>query len=219
MQREGACGEQRLRCPSSLGFLTDFSAPVVSLLCACVYRDEAKAMPKELFVKCANAGWLAGVVGPPWQAEFAGDKLAGGVKPQEFDAFHEQIIIEEVCRAGSGGVVWGLFAGLSIGLPPVLHFGNKAQQVMVCGPCLRGEKVICLAITEPSAGSDVANLKTTAVKTADGKHYVRKTASTNCVSSPPLSSFWLPHPLAEHTLGASEASFCCAHVGAGGGEP
>jgi hypothetical protein len=32
--------------------------------------------------------------------------------------------------------------------------------------------VICLAITEPSAGSDVANLKTTAKKTADGKHYI-----------------------------------------------
>jgi alkylation response protein AidB-like acyl-CoA dehydrogenase len=32
--------------------------------------------------------------------------------------------------------------------------------------------VICLAITEPSAGSDVANLKTTAVKTPDGKHYI-----------------------------------------------
>lgn len=62
--------------------------------------------------------------------------------------------------------------GLSIGLPPVIHFGNKEQQQRVCGPCLMGEKVICLAITEPSAGSDVANLKTTAVKTPDGKHYI-----------------------------------------------
>jgi alkylation response protein AidB-like acyl-CoA dehydrogenase len=35
-----------------------------------------------------------------------------------------------------------------------------------------GEKVICLAITEPTAGSDVANLKCTAKKTADGKHYI-----------------------------------------------
>jgi alkylation response protein AidB-like acyl-CoA dehydrogenase len=36
----------------------------------------------------------------------------------------------------------------------------------------RGEKRICLAITEPSGGSDVANLTTTAVKTEDGKHYI-----------------------------------------------
>jgi len=54
----------------------------------------------------------------------------------------------------------------------VLHFGNKALQEKVCRPCLMGEKVICLAITEPSAGSDVANLKTTAKLTPDGKHYI-----------------------------------------------
>jgi alkylation response protein AidB-like acyl-CoA dehydrogenase len=37
---------------------------------------------------------------------------------------------------------------------------------------LAGKKFICLAITEPSAGSDVANLKTTAKLTPDGKHYI-----------------------------------------------
>jgi len=46
-------------------------------------------MPKTLFAKCADAGWLAGVVGAPWREEFAGSKLAGGIKPSEFDAFHE----------------------------------------------------------------------------------------------------------------------------------
>ena len=38
--------------------------------------------------------------------------------------------------------------------------------------CLKGEKRICLAITEPAAGSDVGGLTTTAVKTPDGKHYI-----------------------------------------------
>ncbi len=37
---------------------------------------------------------------------------------------------------------------------------------------MRGEKTICLAITEPYAGSDVAGLRTEAKKTADGKHYI-----------------------------------------------
>jgi alkylation response protein AidB-like acyl-CoA dehydrogenase len=40
------------------------------------------------------------------------------------------------------------------------------------GPCLRGEKLICLAITEPWAGSDVANIQTTAVKSPCGKFYI-----------------------------------------------
>lgn len=82
------------------------------------------------------------------------------------------ILIEEVARAGSGGVLWGLFAGLSIGLPPVMKFGSKYLKDKVAGACMRGEKTICLAITEPSAGSDVANLQTEAKKTPDGKFYI-----------------------------------------------
>ena len=42
----------------------------------------------------------------------------------------------------------------------------------VATPCLRGEKIICLAVTEPSGGSDVANLRTTAKNTDDGKYYI-----------------------------------------------
>ena len=134
--------------------------------------DEAKEIPREVWKKCADAGWLAGVVGPPWPTEFVGERILGGVKPSEFDFFHEFAIHDEVSRCGSGGLVWGLFIGLCIGLPPVLHFGSAALQQRVCAPCLRGEKIICLAITEPYAGSDVANLQCEAKKTADGRHYI-----------------------------------------------
>ncbi len=54
----------------------------------------------------------------------------------------------------------------------MIHFGSKELADRIAPPCLRGEKVICLAITEPDAGSDVANLKTVATKTADGQHYI-----------------------------------------------
>ncbi len=69
-------------------------------------------------------------------------------------------------------VLWGVFGGISIGLPPVIQFGSKELADRVAPKCLHGEAVICLAITEPDAGSDVANLKTTAVKTEDGQHYI-----------------------------------------------
>jgi alkylation response protein AidB-like acyl-CoA dehydrogenase len=104
--------------------------------------------------------------------EYAGTNLAGGIKPEEFDAFTELILLDELSRCGSGGVIWGLQAGLAIGLPPVLLFGSKYLKDKVAGPCLRGEKTICLAITEPYAGSDVANLRCEAKKSADGKHYI-----------------------------------------------
>lgn len=134
--------------------------------------DEAKQLPKEIFTKCAKLGWLGGCCGAPWPTKYAGHKLVANIKPEEYDAFHELIGMEEMCRAGSGGLLWGLFGGLSIGLPPILHFGSDYLKDMVCAPCLNGEKFICLAITEPSAGSDVANLKTTAKKSECGKYYI-----------------------------------------------
>ena len=63
-------------------------------------------------------------------------------------------------------------AGSVIGLPPVLNFGSPAIKKKVIPDVLSGEKLICLAITEAFAGSDVSGLKTTAKKTADGKHWI-----------------------------------------------
>lgn len=62
--------------------------------------------------------------------------------------------------------------GLGIGLPPILKFGNKFLKDKVAKDCLAGKKFICLAITEPYAGSDVANLKCEAKKTPCGKYYI-----------------------------------------------
>merc|ERR1719247_2975360 len=60
--------------------------------------------------------------------------------------------------------------GLGIGLPPILRFGSDTVKNKCARDCLSGDKVICLAITEPTAGSDVANLKCTAEK--QGDHYL-----------------------------------------------
>lgn len=64
------------------------------------------------------------------------------------------------------------YVACQIGLPPVIHFGSEVMKSKIIPECLKGEKRICLAITEPAAGSDVGGLTTTAVKTPDGKHYI-----------------------------------------------
>ena len=92
-------------------------------------------MPREIFKKAAGTGLLACTVGSPWPTEYAGPGPAG------FDYFHELIAIDELSRCGSGGVVWALFGGLSIGLPPVLNFGAKHLRDRVVPACLSGEKV------------------------------------------------------------------------------
>lgn len=63
-------------------------------------------------------------------------------------------------------------AGSIIGLPPVLNFGSDKTKAKVVPDVLSGRKLICLAISEAFAGSDVAGLRTTAKKTEDGKHWI-----------------------------------------------
>ncbi|GAA5836683.1 hypothetical protein JCM3766R1_006990 [Sporobolomyces carnicolor] len=96
----------------------------------------------------------------------------GGVKAEEWDGFHDAIMIDEIHRCGSLGVGQGLTGGLMIGLPPIYHFGSQEMQDRVLPEVLSGQKRICLAITEPEAGSDVKNLSTSAVLSDDGKHFI-----------------------------------------------
>jgi alkylation response protein AidB-like acyl-CoA dehydrogenase len=95
-----------------------------------------------------------------------------GVKPSEFDHFHEQIAHEEMGRLNSPSYCDGLGAGFCIGTPPVLHFAPPHIRDVALPEILRGDKRACLAISEPAAGSDVAGMITTATKSADGKHYI-----------------------------------------------
>ena len=110
--------------------------------------------------------------GPIFSDDMLTYPLPCGLTAKSFDVFHEVVLLDELARCGSGGVLWALLEGTSIGLPPVIAFGSEEIKQRIVKPCLAGEKNICLAVTEPSAGSDVASITTTAVKTQDGKHYI-----------------------------------------------
>lgn len=138
----------------------------------CFEWDEKKNIPKDLFLKAAAAGILPAIVGHPWPTQYTQRPPPCGIKPEEWDMFHLLVVLDELARCGSGGVLWGMSGGLGIGLPPVLHFGSDELKSRIAPGCLSGEKRICLAITEPYAGSDVANLRCEAKKTPDGKHYI-----------------------------------------------
>lgn len=123
----------------------------------------------EINKKIGRAGLYAARIAPgPHLKDFT----IFGVKGEDFDYFHELITHEEWARVGTPAYSDGLGAGLVIGLPPVALFGNTDYCQQVVKDCLLGDKRICLAISEPFTGSDVANIKTTARKTADGKHYI-----------------------------------------------
>jgi acyl-CoA dehydrogenase len=79
------------------------------------------------------------------------------------------VTAEELARVGAGGINASLMVH-SIGLPPILALGSEDMKARVAPQVLSGNKIICLCVTEPSGGSDVANLQTKAVR--DGDYYI-----------------------------------------------
>lgn len=131
----------------------------------------------EIYGAMGQAGLLASRIGKdimPYVEKIPGIELEKtlGVKASEFDHFHEQIAHEEMGRLECPSFNDGLGAGFCIGLPPVLHFAPPAIRDVVVPEVLLGKKRICLAISEPAAGSDVGGTLTTAVKSPCGKYYI-----------------------------------------------
>ena len=118
--------------------------------------EEAGTFPRELYKKSAEVGICR--LGYPEEV--------GGIPS---DLFGELVVWEEMNRSGSGGLNASL-GSHAIALPPIVSLGTPAQQEKYVRPVLNGERIAALAITEPSGGSDVARLQTTA--TRDGDHYV-----------------------------------------------
>jgi acyl-CoA dehydrogenase len=119
--------------------------------------EDAGALPRELHRKAAAAHLLG--VGFPEEV--------GGSGGSAIDSL---VVTEELIRSGgSSGLVAGLFTH-GIGLPHLVEAGNTELIDRVARPVLAGEKIVSLAITEPEAGSDVAGLRTRAVR--DGDEYV-----------------------------------------------
>lgn len=126
----------------------------------------------EIFKKMADYGLLAMRIGPGEHLKHAPNGLPLGIKNENFDYFYEMIVHEELGRTTCPGFVDSCGSGMVIGLPPLVHLGTDWMKNVVVPEILHGKKRICLAITEPTAGSDVANVSTTAQLTPDGKFYL-----------------------------------------------
>ncbi|KAJ7931449.1 acyl-CoA dehydrogenase/oxidase [Mycena leptocephala] len=94
-----------------------------------------------------------------------GKHLQGRVLMDGFDPFHELILNQELARLHARGYSDGL---VSLGLPPVINFGQPALRDRIVEGALSGKKPICLAVTEAFAGSDVQGVRCRATRTEDG---------------------------------------------------
>ncbi|KAL2850625.1 acyl-CoA dehydrogenase/oxidase [Aspergillus pseudoustus] len=132
--------------------------------------EAAGKIPDSVYQKCARDGLLLPLAfGSSIPKEFAACAIIGGIKAEQWDGFHDSALWDELVR---GGAIASIFIGLTVGTPPLIRYGSSHLRGQVLPGILSGEKKICLAITEPSGGSDVRNLTTTAEKTADGKYYI-----------------------------------------------
>jgi len=124
--------------------------------------DEAETFPRELYAKAAEVGLL----GLGFPEEY------GGIPA---DRFHGIIAGQELARCGAGGICASLMSH-TIGTPPIAKLGSPELKARVLPEVLAGRKIAALAITEPSGGSDVANLRTAARR--EGDFYVVKGEKT-----------------------------------------
>lgn len=119
--------------------------------------EDAGELPRALHVKAAAAGLLG--AGFP--------EKAGGSGGDLIDAL---IVAEEIIQSGgSGGVVASLFTH-GIALPHIIASGDGALIERFARPTLAGRAIGALGVTEPGTGSDVAGIRTTAVRDGGG-HY------------------------------------------------
>jgi alkylation response protein AidB-like acyl-CoA dehydrogenase len=92
--------------------------------------------------------------------------------PEEYggqggDYFASIVLAEEMPKANCGGLAMAVAVQTDMATPPVHLFGTEDQKQKYLVPAIKGEKIACLGITEPDAGSDVAGIKTTAVRDGD----------------------------------------------------
>ncbi|MEA2406215.1 MAG: citronellyl-CoA dehydrogenase, partial [Thermoleophilaceae bacterium] len=115
---------------------------------------EETTFPDSVFTRMGELGFL----GLSYPEEYGGQ---GG------DYYCNLVLAEEIVHANSGGLAMGVAVHTDMATPPVWKFGTEEQRQRYLVPAIRGESISCLGITEPDAGSDVAGIKTRAVRDGD----------------------------------------------------
>ena len=131
--------------------------------------EEEGRVPKNVFKKLGDMGLFGLGI----------EEKYGGMST---DVFYTVILIEELNKCRSGGTAASLLAHSTLALEHLKQQGSEHLKQHYLIPGIKGDKTGCLAITEPHAGSDVASLKTKAIKKED--HYLvsgSKTFITNGV--------------------------------------
>ena len=131
--------------------------------------EEERMIPRDFWLKMGEQGFLC----PDLDEKYGGSEADWGFSV---------VINEELERVGSGLIGVGLHNDIVV--PYITAYGTEEQKQRWLPKCVTGQSITAIAMTEPGTGSDLANIKTTAV--LNGDHYVlngQKTFITNGIQS------------------------------------
>jgi citronellyl-CoA dehydrogenase len=148
--------------------------------------DQMGRIDKSLYRTMGELGMLGIRYDPKW----------GGAG---LDWSYTTVMFEEVGRCDNAGVAMGISVQTDMATPSLHQFGSDDLRRRFLVPAIRGEYVAAIAVTEPDAGSDVAGIKTRAVR--DGDHWVingSKVYITNAATADFLCLLAVTDPSAGH---------------------
>ena len=138
-----------------------------------LFRDMVRTFIKNEIVPNVEEWSKAGMVSRDIWRKAGKNGLLGTAAPEEYggaeidDFRYNTVIIEEICRSG---VAMGFTISNDLVIPYLLRYANDEQKARWLPKLCSGVHISALAMTEPIAGSDLANTRTTAI--LDGNHYV-----------------------------------------------
>jgi len=145
--------EQRLIAKAATEFIVGEIEPV---------NDDIETLKEgllpSLLRKAGELGFLSGDIAEEYDGQ-ALDKVS-------------VILMMEKLSQGGGSFMTAYAVHTGIGSLPIVFFGNKDQKKRYLPKIATGEMIAAYALTEPEAGSDALNAKTTAVLSPDGKYYI-----------------------------------------------
>jgi acyl-CoA dehydrogenase len=121
--------------------------------------EEAGFTPREVLHRMGDAG-LLGLMDP---AEHGG---------ADADALTNLVFAEALSQSTFGGFIITVLVHTDMASPHLRHAGTAAQRERYGRGITSGRTITAVAITEPGAGSDVAGIRTSAVRSEDGAHWV-----------------------------------------------
>ncbi len=149
--------------------------------------DASGAFPSENIRKAGELGFM-GVEVPE---EYGGAGL---------DAISFVLMMEEIAAADAAHSTI-ISVNNSLYCNGILEHGTEAQKQQFVAPVASGRAIGCYGLTEPQSGSDASNMRTRAVKSADGSYYV-VTGKKSWITSGPVADFMLLFAMTDPAKGA-----------------